>query len=857
MRIAICVLVLHAFGPLCAQSAQDLISEGERLTRGPQPDLPQALSKFTAALDLARTQNNRPLEARALSRVGQTHLRLENNDEGLRYLELAVPLLASLGDRAAHSSAMHNLGTAMWSLGDAAGALTKMEAALAIRREIGDKVGQGYTLRGIATCYWSLGEAAEALDYQRQALALRISLKDAAGEADSRNAIGLLYALLGDPARANAEFEQSKAIYLKLGDPRQASFGDNNLGWTAVGLRRFQDAIPYLTSALAAFEQAKFRSGQAYALHNLGNAYAGLNQPAKAAEYYERSLRIKREIGDRWAEYYTLHAMGESTGNEELLRQALAGRRAVRDRTGLILTLGSLAKLHRDQGNTAAAESEIREAIHEIESSRSKLVSQDLRASYLASQRDYYEFLIDLLARQGRAAEALEVAEQARGRLLLDRLGDVVAQIRKGADYRAEAAARRKVNAIADRLERFASANAKQTQEAKLRKELDAALAGLRDASEALRKASPRYADLVEPQRVTAAAMQRMLRPGEILLTYALGRERSYLWTVSAQAIAMETLAPQERIENQAAKLAQAISSKSADWETKARDLQRMVAPKGIPANATRVIVAADGSLEALPFAVLPAFGPSREIAYLPSVSALALLRSRRPTAMPRGDSVLALADPVLSPEDPRLPAPPGATDELKLPRLRFSRQEAEGIAALAPGSTRKALDFDASRGLLLGAEPRRHSILHLATHATVDAVHPDLSKVVLSAFDAGGKRVEHSVRLYEIYGLDLPARLVSLSACRSAAGAVLPGEGLVSLTRGFQYAGAASVLATLWDVEDRSTAQWMEEFYRALLVRKTGASRAALEASAAIRARPEWSHPYYWAGFVLHGEWR
>lgn len=154
----------------------------------------------------------------------------------------------------------------------------------------------------------------------------------------------------------------------------------------------------------------------------------------------------------------------------------------------------------------------------------------------------------------------------------------------------------------------------------------------------------------------------------------------------------------------------------------------------------------------------------------------------------------------------------------------------------------------------------RLQTIVHLASHAIVDATRPELSRVILSAYDSRANPIEDSsIRLHEIYQLDLrSARLVTLSACRSAAGSPLAGEGLVSLTRGFQYAGAASVLATLWDVDDRSTASWMEEFYGALLVRKLTLAAAVDSANRAIRhRRAEWAHPYYWAGFVLQGEWR
>ena len=860
------VIVLSVLVVMAQPSASGLIAEGERLSRSNQRV--EAIAKFSSALDVARTSGDRKSEALALTRLGQNHLQLDDYAVGLRSIEQSLPVWKALGDQFQYALALHNFAAALWSLGDSQAALLKYEEALAIRREIADRPGEAYTLRGIAGCYWSMGEPGEALDRSRQALAIRIALKDPQGEADSRNSLGLLYALLGDAGRARAEFQHSFALFQKANDPTQISYAQANLGWTAIGLGQFQESLSDLTPALAALEKAGDRLGQAYALHNLGSAYAGLRQFDKALAFYIRSRAMKNTLGDRWGEAYTLHAMGETLAakgsvaeGRAFLEQALVARRALHDRTGLILTLGSLARLDRDANNFAAAETGIREAIAQIETSRSSLVSQDLRATYLASKRDFYEFQIDLLASQGRADAALEAAEQSRGRLLLDRLSDVLAEVRRNADPKLlarERAAQRRVNALADRGERLATGPSKVAQEAQIQRDLEAALAESRDAAEAIRKASPqRLSDLTDPPRLTAAEIRGLVRPGELLLHYALGRERGYLFLVTSQSVQMKTLSSSRAaIETAVAKLSRAIATRDTNWQSAALALDQMLR---IPASTQRVIIAAEGSLETVPFAVLPSCA-RREIAYLPSASALALLR-RQPRKSHTPERILAVADPVLSPLDPRMPANAAVAGN-DLPRLRFSRLEAETLARLRPAATVLALDFEASRATLL-ANPerlRRQTIVHLATHAIVDPLHPDLSRVILSAFDSrANPLMDQSIRLHEIYQLDLrAARLVTLSACRSAAGTLLPGEGLVSLTRGFQYAGAPSVLATLWDVDDRSTASWMEEFYRALLERKQTPGAAVMVANYAIRQRrAEWAHPYYWAGFVLQGEWR
>jgi CHAT domain-containing protein len=194
-----------------------------------------------------------------------------------------------------------------------------------------------------------------------------------------------------------------------------------------------------------------------------------------------------------------------------------------------------------------------------------------------------------------------------------------------------------------------------------------------------------------------------------------------------------------------------------------------------------------------------------------------------------------------------------------RLPRLPGTRREAATILSLVPpGLGLQALDFEASRELAAGGDLARYRVVHFATHGLLDTERPELSGIVLSLVDRDGRPRNGFLRMHELYTLRLPVDLVVLSACRTALGRELRGEGLVGLTRGFMYAGAPKVLASLWTVDDRATAELMGHFYRGLLgparLRPAAALRAAQEA---VRSQKRWAHPYYWAGFVLHGDWK
>ena len=151
-----------------------------------------------------------------------------------------------------------------------------------------------------------------------------------------------------------------------------------------------------------------------------------------------------------------------------------------------------------------------------------------------------------------------------------------------------------------------------------------------------------------------------------------------------------------------------------------------------------------------------------------------------------------------------------------------------------------------------------QYRVIHLATHGLLNSTHPELSGVVLSLVDRQGKVQDGFLRLHEIYNLKLSADLVVLSACQTGLGKEVRGEGLVGLTRGFMYAGAPRVVASLWKVDDRATAELMKQFYGSMLGEKHERPAAALRAAqVAMWKTKGWESPYYWAAFVLQGDWK
>jgi CHAT domain-containing protein len=192
-----------------------------------------------------------------------------------------------------------------------------------------------------------------------------------------------------------------------------------------------------------------------------------------------------------------------------------------------------------------------------------------------------------------------------------------------------------------------------------------------------------------------------------------------------------------------------------------------------------------------------------------------------------------------------------------KMRRLTFSRQEAKAIARAAPANqSLTALDFKASRQTAMSSELSKYQIIHFATHGVMDLERPELSGILLSMVDENGQSADGYLRLHEIYNLNLPAELVVLSACQSGVGKQIKGEGLIALTRGFMYAGAKSVVASLWKVDDAATSALMAEFYRQMFANQLKPAAALRAAQMEIGKEKRWQSPYYWAGFFIQGEW-
>jgi CHAT domain-containing protein len=291
-----------------------------------------------------------------------------------------------------------------------------------------------------------------------------------------------------------------------------------------------------------------------------------------------------------------------------------------------------------------------------------------------------------------------------------------------------------------------------------------------------------------------------------------------------------------------------------------------------------------------VPFAMLPLPGSgepllsAHEIVVLPSASALAVLRSEIAGRKPAPKLLAVFADPVFDAADPRAggagatsgtaAGPPPASSArmlehlagpgdgtaavLKIPRLPFTAQEADQILRIGrDASNLRAVGFQASRAAATGGQLSQYRYLHFATHGYLDLERPSLSALLLSQIDEKLQPQDGFLRVTDIYNSRLSAELVVLSACQTGLGKEVRGEGLMGLTRAFLYAGAPRVVVSLWNVNDRATADLMTVLYRGILREGKSPAAALRAAQLELRKQKRWESPYYWAAFVQHGEWK
>ena len=858
----------------------------------------QALEYYGQALPLYRAVEDQKWQATTLNNIGLVYSELGEKAEALNYYNQALSLYRAVNDDDGEAITLNNIGLIYSSLGEKAEALNYYNQALSLYRAVNDDDGEAVTLNNIGLVYSELGNKEEALNYYNQALPLLRAIGNSRVEATTINNLALVYDELGRKEKALNHYQQALLIRRTIGDRNGEAVTLNNIGIVYSSLGKKEEALKHYHQALPLLHALGNKEVEATTLNNIGIEYSSLGKKEEALNHYHQALSLYRAITDRDGEAVTLNNIGiEYSGlgeKEEALNhynQALTLYRAVGYQGGQVNTLWNIAQLQYEQSNLIAASATMEQAIEKIEFLRNQIFTTQLQESFYLTVEKYYDFQIRLLMELQQQnpspqyhAQALHYSERVRARQLLTELQEANVDIHQGVDPQLLAKEKQLNQQLTTALSEKAillRGTSSNREKEDFNKQINSLIAELDKVEAAIRLQSPAYAAINQPTKFTLKTreiQQQLLDNDTLLLEYYLSEEGSYLWVVSKNKVSSYKLPPKAEIEQLAQQFRNDIASETINNPEIGQKLSQIIlVPAAQELGNKRLLIVGDGTLQSIPFAALPSPNlptsqpliANHEIITLPSASSLAALQQQvkgRPLAPKK---LAVLADPVYEQEgseegQPNLSELSGVRAAqnacVSLQDLPYTRTEAENILNLVSQEEGfKALGHEASLRTATNPQLSQYQILHFATHGCINQDVPQFSGLALSVYNSQGETQDPLLRLDTIYNLVLPAELVVLSACETGLGSELAGEGLISLTRGFMYAGAKRVVVSFWSVNDSSTAELMSKFYEKMYQEK-------LKPAAALRAaqlemwqgeeNSDWQDPYHWAAFTVQGEW-
>jgi len=827
-------------------------------------DYPSSVAHYQEALALWRDLGDRPWEALLTSSLGDIYAVQFDYSRAASAYEAALSLYRELQDKLNEALTLHALAGICFDLADYPQALDYYEQALSIRKQEGDILAASRTLNNMALVYDTLSQYQPALSLYREALAAKQDLGDKAGQAAVLGNIAAVYAALYDDPRAHDTYRQALEIAREVGDESGVMSALSGLGTLLRREGRNDEALACHRQALEAAQASGDRKGEAAALGNMAVVYDVLGQDDEALELHRQALAIRQEIGDAVGEATTQTLLGELLLEGSDLAAAesyLVGARETWHATGDLrseaTTLGDLALVYDQLGQPDAAREMALRAIDALESIYSAIKIEELQSAFSSGVTGYYQYAVRLLLEEGRPEQAFELAERGRARAFLNLLGNQPVNA-KGTEVpalaRAEAALRAKIVAVERTLlgmpkpddERAGLPAGDTAAELSRLREEYARL--LRD----LQLSNPEYASLITVDPLTLAETQAVLRgqaPDVTLLSYFVGVDETVIFVATADEfhVAQVPVASEDLrhcVESLVGEMKVAPLLPDS-WRAASQSLYTWLVapvepylPPTKPDHPARLGVVPFGMLHYLPFGLLhgagvpvdddvPLLQDRYALFYAPSASSLRYILQPRPTAEP---GALVMANP----------------DALGAPHLAHADGEARAVAALL--GTTPLLGTQATESRFTAASGTA-AVVHLAAHSDLQPASPLFSAILLRPGGAGDGRLE----THEIMNLSLPATgLVFLSACQTHLGNLSQGDELVGLERAFLRAGTASLVTTLWPVDDQATEMLVQGFYTQL---SAGVPRAEALRQAQLETRGAFPHPYYWAGFVLVGD--
>ncbi len=853
----------------------------------------KALEYYERALPLRREVGDKAGEAVTLTSIGVLHRSSGEPRRALEYYERALPLHREVGNKAAEATTLNNLGVVYASTGEPRQALEYYEKALSLRRAIADTGGEALTLITIGQVYQSTGEPRKALEQYERALPLVRTVGDRRSEMTTLNNIGAVYDSTGEPGKALGYFQQALSLSRAIGDKSAEATAFHNIGQIYRVTGEPRRALEYYEKALPLRRAVGDKAGEALTLNSIGSAHRSIGEPREALEHHERALGLQRAVGDKSGEATALAGIGvvydlagEPSKAIEHYDRALPLFRAAGRRGDEAAILQNQALVRYQAGDRSAAAELIEQSINLQEQVRGSLgASPDAMLGFLAQNGHVYRWRADLLLEEGRPDAAFHAAQRAKAGTVINLMaggrvdfsGALTPEDRqRERDLEAEVSrlhmlflrAPRPGGALADRATPLRQA---ETTLATFRSQLYA-----------------RYPEVASRRAAISIQLSetgRFLPADTALLEYVTVTmekgshyvaDRTLLFCVTlkdgAPSLQVYPVArTRAHLAEQGAKLQEQIQTRREIFRLAARELHgALIAPAARQlAGKKRLVICPDGPLWNVPFQALlnekVHGGEDRFLveeyevvyAYSATHAKAALDESNRPERRKPAGDLFVLANPDFGDVAGTKPLEASRSLALRdagLAPLAGTQAEAAALQRVFP---RAAIHIGGkAQEATVKREAGKYRYLHFATHGIVHPGFPLLSNMALAQKPQEGEE-DGFLMAREIFDLNLSAEMVVLSACETGRGDI-KSEGIVGLLWSLFAAGSPTQVVSQWRVEDRSTAKLMEGFYRRLKASNGKGKGAALRAAARQLMRDgRHHHPFYWAPFILVGDWR
>ncbi len=811
-----------------------------------------ARDRYEQGLAVYREIKNRQGEANCLLSLGWVHRMLSEYESALELYEQGLVIFREIKNRQGEANCLKSQGDVHKSLYEYESARERYKQGLVIFREINFRMGEANCLQSLGDVHLSLSEYESARERYEQGLVIYREINDRLGEANCLNRLGDVHGMFSEYESAQKRYEQGLVIYREIKNRRGEANCLQSLGDMHGMLSQYEPARERFEQGLVIYRETKDRLGEANCLYRLGDVHRMLSRYESARERYEQGLVIYREINARMGEANCLQGLGEVyrvlseyESAQEHYEQGLEIHTNIGDRNSVIETTYRLGQLSENSGDDTLAEEFYKKSIKNLEEVWGGMKTEEYKTSFFSEHVDSYEAMIALLFKTGKGVAGLDYAERSRARTFLYLLGNERIVPKRRIPHRLvreEEELRRNITLKSREFYRMDDNPGKRRPSmADGGKELSRLKKEHRDILFQIKLHSLEYAAMKSVNPLTGKEIQYLLGKDDptILLEYYITDSAVYLWTIDGRNIrAHELNVKKDVLKDKVEKYRAMAGSNTFGVEALAMAASELYDLLLKPVESDlqgkdRFGITPHGVLHYLPFEAL--MKDNRFLTelgfkffYLPSGSSYKFCKEKNNF---KNEQLIAFGNP-----DGTLP---------------FSEEETLVLKDLYTGTSEIFIGDQAGEGMVKDSASRP-DILHFSSHGEYLPDTPLYSAILLGPDDANDGRLE----VHEIFQLKLkPAYLVTLSACETKLGGIKPGDEIVGMTRAFIYAGTPSILASLWKVDDYYTAKLMVDFYRALKKHdKLDALHIARQNMMEERGK---RHPFYWAAFVLSGDYR